>query len=70
MNRFGLGLTSNAAAAEIERMAERSFPTMLIAGDTVEETLIEPDGQRVRHSTPLEQVWDYIRPEGMWRCAG
>ncbi len=62
-DRFGLGLTGNAAAVEIARRAERSSPTMLITGGTGEESLIEPDAQRVRHSTPLEQVWDYIRPE-------
>jgi CheY-like chemotaxis protein len=40
-HRLGHGLTGNAAAGEIARRAGRSFPTMLITGDTAEERLTE-----------------------------
>lgn len=39
--RLGRGLTGNAAAAEIARRAGRSFPTMLVTGDTPQERLAE-----------------------------
>lgn len=40
-HRLGPGLTGNAAALEIARRAGRSYPTMLITGDTAEERLTE-----------------------------
>ena len=40
-HRLGLGLTGNAAATEIARRAGRSYPTMLVTGDTAEERLTE-----------------------------
>ena len=40
-HRLGSGLTGNAAATEIARRAGRSFPTMLVTGDTAKERLTE-----------------------------
>jgi PAS domain S-box-containing protein len=40
-HRLGPGLTGNVAAEEIARRAGRSFPTMLVTGDTAEERLTE-----------------------------
>ena len=40
-HRLGPGLTGNAAALEIARRAGRSYPTMLVTGDTAEERLTE-----------------------------
>ena len=40
-HRLGSGLTGNDAAAEIARRAERSYPTVLVTGDTAKERLAE-----------------------------
>jgi PAS domain S-box-containing protein len=40
-HRLGPGLTGAATASEIARRAGRSFPTMLVTGDTAEERLAE-----------------------------
>jgi CheY-like chemotaxis protein/two-component sensor histidine kinase len=40
-HRLGPGLTGNAAAKEIARRAGRTFPTLLITGDTAEEQLAQ-----------------------------
>jgi DNA-binding response OmpR family regulator len=40
-HRLGCGLTGDAAATEIARRAGRSFPTMLITGDTDRRRLVE-----------------------------
>ena len=40
-HRLGAGLTGNDAATEIARRAGRSFPTMLVTGDTGKERLAE-----------------------------
>jgi PAS domain S-box-containing protein len=40
-HRLGRGLTGNAAAEEIARRAGRSYPTMVVTGDTAEERLAE-----------------------------
>ena len=40
-HRLGPGLTGNAAAKEIARRAGRTYPTLLVTGDTAEERLTE-----------------------------
>jgi len=40
-HRLGSGMSGNAAATEIARRAGRSFPTVLVTGDTAKERLAE-----------------------------
>jgi len=40
-HRLGSGMTGNATATEIARRAGRSFPTVLVTGDTAKERLAE-----------------------------
>ena len=40
-HRLGSGITGNAAATEIARRGGRSYPTVLITGDTAQERLEE-----------------------------
>ena len=40
-HRLGPGLTGNAAAKEIARRAGRTYPTLLVTGDTAEDRLTE-----------------------------
>ena len=44
-HRLGPGLTGNTAAKEIARRAGRSYPTMLVTGDTAEDRLTEVSSQ-------------------------